>query len=131
MLLSRVSEKKIRYWVELVNAEYGLSDKNEESVNYFKNISLFSHFYETEQYYLVLMTSKNMWGEKELNVISYYIKPEFRNNPRYLLEIQKLIKNVAIELKVKYINQGGHLNDGILDFLGKIGYKVSSMRKEI
>lgn len=130
MLVENVTDEQIERWVKLVNSENNLSEYNDLSIDFFKKIKDFAHFYETEQYYLVLMTSKNMWGDLELNVVSWYIKPEFRN-ARYILEIQRLINNVAKILKCRYIVQGSHLNDKLFNLLLRDGYKTSSMRKEI
>lgn len=130
MLVENVTDEQIERWVDLVNAENNLSVYNDLSIDFFKKIKDFAHFYETEQYYLVLMTSKNMWGQLELNVVSWYIKPKFRNS-RYILEVQRLINNVAKTLKCRYIIQGSHLNDELFNLLLKDGYKMSSVRKEI
>lgn len=126
-----VSDDVIEYWVKIVNDEIGRSDRNEQSIDYFKKIRPFSKFVYNDRWYLVMMPTVNMWGDKILAVVSCYVKKDFRKNPRNFLEIQREIKKFANEKKVRYIIQGSHINKDYYKFLVKLGYQISEMRKEI
>ena len=125
-----ITDDRIEYWVKLVNSEYNLSDKNEYSIEYFKRLKPYAELVDNDKYYVVLLESSDMWGNKELSVISWYIKPEFRTI-KYIMQLQADIISVAKFKKVKYIYQGSHLGDKLFKLLGKIGYKTQTMRYEV
>lgn len=121
---------KIKKWVEIVNAEYGLSDRNDESIDYFMKIKDLANFDIDDESYLVTLVSKDMWGNKILSVISYYILPEYRNY-RNFKKIQKRIEELAKINNVKYIYQGSHYNEKLNRILVKQGYSMGILKKEI
>lgn len=124
-----VSEETIRYWVNLVNTEFGRTDRNEYSVKYFMALRDVAVFDIQENYYIVYIIAPDMWGDKELSVVSMYIKPEFRTG-KYFLEIQNKIKGVVRKNKVRYTIQGSVFDTKYHKFLKGIGYEVCAMRKE-
>lgn len=126
-----VSDERIRYWVEQVNKDIGREDRNEASVHFFKvgrDVGAF-RFIDTEQYYIVYMVSPDMWGDVCLNVVSLFVKPEFRTG-KYFLQIQREIQSLAKKEQVCYTIQGSHIDDKYFKFLCGLGYKVSTMIKE-
>jgi hypothetical protein len=124
-----VSEETIRYWVEQVNKEIGREDRIEDSVRYFMALRKIAVFDIQDEYYLVYLIAPDMWGDKEMHVVSMYIKPEFRTG-KYFLEIQRKIKGVCKKNKVRYTIQGSHIDNRYFKFLKGIGYEVCSMKKE-
>jgi hypothetical protein len=122
--------KLIKKWVKIVNAEYGLSHRNKQSIDFFMMIKDVATFIFEDNYYIVCLVSKDMWGYKTLSVISYYILPEHRNYKNFM-EIQKRIDTLAKINKVKYIYQGSHLNSKLDRVLRKMGYSDGFLKKEI
>ena len=125
-----VTSERIREFVEMVNKEYGLSDKNEVSVEFFEKIKDFSEVIDGGYYYIWCLVAPDMWGEKYLSVVSWYIMPDKRNVASFK-KVQDEIIMLAKRKKVGYIIQGSHLNDKLHRVLGKMGYKVASMRRDI
>ena len=125
-----VSEKTIRKWVEIVNKEYGLSDKNEQSVAWFMQLRGVAKFIGTKEYYFVGLPTRDMWGKQGFAILSSYVLPEYRT-AKCILKLQRHIISVAKECNSCYIIQGSHLGDKYFKFLNGIGYKVCEMRKEI
>lgn len=125
-----VEAGKIRYWVEQVNKEYGLSDKNDTSIKFFESIKNMSDVIDGGYYYIWCLVAPDMWGEKYLSVVSWYILPEYRNVATFK-KVQDEIIMLAKRKKVGYIIQGSHLNDKLFKVLGKMGYRVASMRRDI
>ena len=121
---------KIEKWVKIVNAEYGLSDRNDESIDYFMKIKDLANFDVDNISYLVTLVSKDMWGNKMLSVLSYYILPEHRSYKNFK-KIQNRIEELAKINNVKYIYQGSHLNYKLNNVLEKMGYSVGFYKKEI
>lgn len=120
----------IKGWVEIVNAEFGLSDRNEASINYFMRMKDWMIFINDPVMYAVLEPDFDMWGNKELYVVSFYIKPEHRNI-RNLIKLQRKIEEIARAFEIKMIIQGSHLGDRLFMYLERNGYKVATMRKEL
>lgn len=120
----------IEYYVPIVNREYGLSDKNAQSIAYFKNLKGVARFVCTKSYYIVYLVYPNMWGDKCFGVISFYIKPECRTLTMFL-KVWRLINKLAKSKNVKYIDCGSHLNDKFNSFLIADGFHVATFRKEI
>lgn len=124
-----VSEETIRKWAVLYNTEIGRADRIEESVRYFMALRNVATFIEEKEYYLVYMIAPDMWGDSTLYVVSFYIKPEYRNTNMFL-KMQRRIESVAKENKIRYTIQGSHIDDRYFKFLSGIGYKVATMIKE-
>ena len=120
----------IRYYVPLVNKEFGLSDRNEESIRFFERIKPLSDYIVDEKHYVWVLFTEDMWGFPCMSVISSYIKPEYRTVGMFR-KMQDEIIMLAKSKKIKYILQGSHLNDKLHKVLGKMGYKVASMRRDI
>ncbi|NLE06080.1 MAG: hypothetical protein GX638_14940 [Crenarchaeota archaeon] len=123
-------DKNIKKWIKIVNAEYGLSNCNQFSINYFNQIKHICRFIFKENWYLIYAVFPDMWGNLELNIISYYIVPQKRTFKRFM-KLQSIIKIIAKRLKCRYIIQGSHLNDKLFKYLEKSGYKNSSMKLEV
>lgn len=120
-------EDWIRYYVPIVNAEIGRSDRNEQSIDFFMKLVGLARFECCAKYYIVTLTAPDMWGDKVLCVVSFYIKPEFR--ARYLREVLRKVSKFANADEVKYIEFGSHINKKLLPFLLKRGYEVSNVRR--
>lgn len=125
-----VEKEKIRFWVEQVNKEFGLSDKNEESIKFFEKIAPISDVIDGGYYYVWCIVAPDMWGEKYLSVVSWYIMPDKRTVGNFK-KIQQEIITLAKDKKVGYIIQGSHLNDKLYDVLKQMDYKTFSMRRNI
>lgn len=120
----------ITRWVKIVNAEYGLSDKNKSSIDYFVKLKDIANFEFFNEGYLVTLVSDDMWGNKVLSVLSYYILPEHRNYKNFK-KIQNRIEELAKTNNVRYIYQGSHLNSKLNNVLEKMGYSTGFYKKEI
>lgn len=125
-----VGAGKITAWVNQVNKEYGLEDKDSYTVEFFKTIEPISEVIDGGYYYIWCLIAPDMWGEKYLSVVSWYIMPEHRNVATFK-KVQDEIIKLAKRKKVGYIIQGSHLNDKLHRVLGKMGYRVASMRRDI
>lgn len=128
--VGKLTEERLDYWIPIVNGEYGLTDKNHLSYDFFRMMMPYADFIENEKYYIVSVYGWDMWGNSNITIMSWYIKPEYRT----LCNIKRLQRDI-IELaklkNVKYIYQGSHLNDKILSLLGKMGYKTQTMILEV
>ncbi len=125
-----VSRADIEYWVPLVNAEYGLSDRDWFTIEYIDRLNPMIEAIQCEDYYVLYLIADNMWGDKELSVVSFYIKPEQRTAWLFL-KLQNDIKSIAKQNNVRYINQGSHFNEKLFPVLDKKGYKISTMKMEV
>lgn len=114
----------------MVNAEYGLSDRNEYTDEFIKSIFPMTVLEEDDTGYLWYIISKDEWGYKCMSVLSYYIYPDKRTATNFM-KIQKKIEGIAKKEKVKYIEQGSHLNSKVNDILVKMGYKHAVLRKDL
>lgn len=131
VLLGRaVSMDVIDRWIEEVNAEFGLSEKNKLSSIYFEQIKDDCIFIIQPEWYAVLSPSIDMWGRRQMDIVSYYIKKESRNI-RLFLTIQRKFEEIAKAFDCQFIVQGSHLGDRLFKYLERSGYKVAVMRKEI
>lgn len=117
-------------WIETVNAEFGLSDKNDESREFFYTIRSYSYFAIANEGYTVMTPEVDMWGNKSLVVKSSYLLPQHRTFEN-LNDLQRYIEQTARQCGVKNIIQGTHLGDRFLKYLTRQGYKTCEMRKEI
>lgn len=122
--------KLIDKWIETVNAEFGLSDKNKECQQFFYSIKSYSYFAFADEGYAVMTEETDMWGNRSLVVKSSYLLPEHRNLEN-LNDLQRYIENTAQQCGVKNIIQGTHLGDRFLTYLKRRGYLTCEMRKEI
>lgn len=114
----------------MVNAEYGLSDRNDYTDEFIKLIFPMTVLEEDETGYLWYMINPDDWGFKCMSVLSYYIYPDKRTAANFM-KLQKKIEGIAKKEKVKYIEQGSHLNQKVNEILLKLGYKQAVLRKEI
>lgn len=120
----------IRYYVPLVNEEFGLSDSNEWGITYFDNMIKYSDYIIDEKHYIWCICAKDMWGVPFMSVVSSYIKPEYRSVSSFR-KMQDEIISLAKSKEVRYILQGSHLNEKLHKVLGMMGYRTSSMRRDI
>ena len=130
LLGANVSMDIINRWIEEVNEEFNLSDKNKLSSIYFAEIKDTCIFIIEPEWYAVLMPSVDMWGRREMGVISYYVKKDCRNI-RLFLKIQKKFEELARAFDCEVLLQGSHLGDRLFSYLERSGYKVATMRKEL
>lgn len=130
LLGKSVSMDIINRWIVEVNAEFGLSETNKLSSIYFEYIKDDCIFIIEPDWYAVLSPSVDMWGQREMCVISYYIKEESRNI-RLFLTIQRKFDEIAKAFDCQFIVQGSHLGDRLFKYLERSGYKVAEMRKEL
>ena len=96
------TEQWIEHYVPIVNAEYGRSDKNAESIDYFKKLIGIAEFVCTDNYYLVYLIAPDMWGDKTFYVVSFYIMPSKRAEllRKVLFLIERLAKNGKLSYKL-------------------------------
>ena len=114
----------------LVNKEYGLSDRDKYTDEFVKNLFPYTVLEEDENGYLWYMINTDDWGFRCLSVLSYYIYPNKRT-ARNFLNLQRRIESIAKIEKVKYIEQGSHLNPKVNEILVRLGYKHAVLRKDI
>lgn len=120
----------VKYYVPIVNDEFGLSDRNENSIEFFQRILPYSDYIIDDEHYLWVISSMDMWGVPYLSVVSWFIKKEHRT-VGYFKKVQDEIIMLAKKHKVEYIVQGSHLNDKLYKVLGKMGYRTSIMRRDL
>lgn len=124
------TDERIRYWVEMVNKSIGRSDRNADSVAYYKHgfgVGAFKCV-DANDYFVVYAVVGDMWGDKVLDVITCYSIP---GSVGALLKMHRKIKRLANDNKVKYIVQGSHINNKYLKFLARTGYKCFGYLKEL
>lgn len=114
----------------IINKEYGLSDRNDYTDEFITRLFPYSVAEEDENGYLWYMITTDDWGYRLMSVLSYYIYPEKRTAKNFL-NLQRKIETIAKKEKVKYIEQGSHLNQKVNDVLAKLGYKTAVLRKDI
>lgn len=118
----------VRYYVPMVNEEFGLSNKNEASIRFFDMILPISDYIIDEEHYVWVIPSRDMWDVPYLSVVSWFIKKEHRT-VGYFKKVQDEIIMLAKKHKVEYIVQGSHLNDKLHKVLERMGYKTAEMRR--
>lgn len=115
---------------KMVNKEYGLSDRDDYTEDFVRRLYPYTVSEEDDNGYLWYMITTDDWGFKYMNVLSYYIFPDKRTTKNFY-KLQKRIETIAFQEKVKYIEQGSHLNPKVNDILMKRGYKQAILRKEL
>ena len=115
---------------KMVNKEYGLSKRDRYTAKFIRSLYPYTVSEEDENGYLWYMITTDDWGFRFMSVLSYYIFPEKRT-ARNFLNLQKRIESIAKKEKVKYIEQGSHLNHKVNDILVRLGYKHAVLRKEL
>lgn len=115
---------------KMVNAEYGLSDRDAYTESFVRRLFPYATLIEDENGYLWYMMVEDDWGYKCMSILSYYIFPQKRSAANFL-KMQRKIETIAKKEKAKYIEQGSHLNQKVNDILAKMGYKLAVLRKEI
>jgi hypothetical protein len=114
----------------IVNAEYGLSDRNSYTDEFVKMLFPMTVSEEDDTGYLWYMINPDDWGFKCMSVLSYYLYPDKRTALNFM-KLQRKIEGIAKQEKVKYIEQGSHLNPKVNDVLLRLGYKQAVLRKEM
>ena len=115
---------------KMVNKEFGLSDRDEYTESFVRNIYPLTVSEEDENGYLWYMIVTDDWGFKCMSILSYYIFPEKRTAGN-VINLQRKIEIIAKKEKVKYIEQGSHLNPKVNNILARFGYKHAVLRKEL
>lgn len=73
-------------------------------------------------------------GNKCVNEVFMYIKPEHRGNPRNILNIVKIMEDAARENDCKYVCIGsniGYKDEKVLSALQRLGYKLDCVKKAL
>ena len=120
----------IKYYVPLVNEEFGLSDRNEKSIEFFRNLMPLSDCIIDDWHYLWVLPSYDMWGDRYLMVASFFIKKEHRTVASFR-KLQEEIIMLAKKHKSVYIIQGSHLNGKLHKVLSKMGYETAQMMRRV
>ena len=120
----------IKYYVPLVNEEFGLSDRNEKSIQFFRNLMPLSDYIIDDWHYLWVLPSYDMWGDKYIMVVSYFIKKEHRTVANFR-KLQDEIIMLAKKHKSVYIIQGSYLNGKLHKVLSKMGYETAQMMRRV
>jgi hypothetical protein len=128
--VGKLTEEALDRWIPMVNGEYGLTDKNHLTYDFFRMMMPYADFIENEKYYIVSVYGWDMWGNSNITIMSWYIKPEYRKIS-IIKQLQQDIKDLAKLKNVRYIYQGSHLDDKLLKLLGKFGYKFQTMILEV
>lgn len=115
---------------KMVNKEFGLSDRDDYTEAFVRNIYPLTVSEEDENGYLWYMIVTDDWGFKYMSILSYYIFPEKRTASNFI-KLQRKIESIAKKEKVKYIEQGSHLNPKVNNILARFGYKHAVLRKEL
>lgn len=120
----------VKYYVPIVNKEFGLSDRNEKSIEFFQRLLPFSDYIIDDWHYLWVVPSYDMWGDKYLMVASYFIKKEKRTVANFR-KLQDEIIMLAKKHKSVYIIQGSHLNGKLHKILSNMGYETAQMMRRV
>jgi hypothetical protein len=127
---SKVPFETIRRWIETVNSEFGLSERNEESYAFLMMIREGSFFLLEDWGYCVVALSRDPWGYLVASVVSFYIRPENRDL-KHVLGIERAIDDFSRKVGADFIEQGSHLSDKLFKLLEYCGYKPAVMRKDL
>lgn len=130
LLGSNVSDEVIDEWIERIDREFGLEALDDKCKLYIKSIKNECIMIVEKDFEAVLAMSVDMWMNKEMHVVSYYILPEKRN-VRLFLKIQKKFEELAKAFDCKFLVQGSHFSDKLYSYLERAGYQVCAMKKEI
>lgn len=130
LLGKSASMETINGWIERVNAEFGLTERNALSSRYFEAIKDDCIFIIEPDWEAVLTIDVDMWMRREMHVVSYYVKKECRNI-RLFLTIQRKFEELAKAFDCQYLVQGSHFGDRLYFYLERNGYHVATMRKEL
>lgn len=115
---------------KMVNKEFGLSDRDGYTERYVRALFPNTVLDEDENGYIWYMVTPDEWGYKCLSILSYYLFPDKRTAVNFI-KLQRKIESIAKKEKVKYIEQGSHLNPKANEILVRFGYKHAVLRKEI
>ena len=126
----KLTEEDIDYWTPIVNEEYGLSDKNHITREWFYRMMPALEIIQDDKHYICFVRTWGMWGDNELTIISLYIKPEYRTLGM-IRKTQREILELAKSKNIRYIYQGSHLNKKYDKLLQTLGYKQQVFRLEI
>lgn len=121
-----VGRDEIESWLNRINQ----IDNLDISFEYILKLVGIADFDITDRYCLVTINSSDMFGNKFLSVVGYYILPEYRNIS-CIREIFRKIDRLAKIHKVKYIYQVSHYNEKLNRILVKQGYSMGILKKEI
>lgn len=121
----------IKRWVPLINAEFGRSDRDGYTIEYFASLIGRAYFWSDDDCYLVALPAPDMWGDITLCLLSFGVISEKRNNPVYLRRIMRQAGVFAKLSGARYIEIGSHKGGKIYDLLAKHGFTVCGMKKEL
>ena len=117
-------ERALTYYIPKVNAELGLENKNEFTLEFLRKMLPALKCYIGIAGYILYVISPDYWGEKELAVISFYVEPKARKNPKALLELIRFVQNEARKQGCHKLVMGGHFNrEKMQNFFKKMGFK--------
>jgi hypothetical protein len=130
--------EKIRKWAEVAQKELGSFVDVEHPIAYAKALhenGLLRYVELPEDSGVVAFIIVNDFcGNKQLQEVFMYIRPEFRGNPRNLIRVVKIMEDAAKENACKSIAIGsniGYRDDKVLYLLSRLGYKTGTVIKEI
>lgn len=128
--VGKLTEEDIDYWIPIVNGEFGLSDKNHITREWFYRTMPSLEILQDEKHYFVFVRTWSMYGDNEMTIVSMYIKPEYRTLGM-IRQTQREIVELAKSKNIRYIYQGSHLNKKYDKLLQTLGYKPQTYRLEI
>lgn len=130
--------EKIRKWAEIAQADLGSFVDVEHPIAYAKTLHdnglLMYEELPDDAGVVAYIVVKDFCGNKQLQEVFMYIKPEHRGNPRNLLKLVKIMEDAAKENSCKSIAIGsniGYRDDKVLSLLSRFGYKTDTVKKEI
>jgi len=122
---------KVEKWTEIVKEDLDL----DINYDYVKTIApLCSQIEVMDKGYCLLLCSNNMVNKKVGMIVSFYLKPEFRNYKEFK-NLLSIVETTAKENGCKSISFGCEISyndEQIYKMLDRCGYKdVASVRKEL
>lgn len=124
--------ESLHHFVPLVNADMNMSDRNEQSIAFFEMLLPQLNLYVSDGAYVLFVLIPDIWGDKVLGVMSFWVAPEKRTFGA-IREIIRLIENAAKENGCKSVEIGSHTTKSVkmLKILRLLGYEDFCVRKEL
>lgn len=122
----------IKKFVPLVNADMKMSDRNEKSIVFFELLLPELNAYVSDGAYVLFVFMPDIWGDKVLGVMSFWIAPEIRTFGA-IRKVIRLIEKTAVENGCKSVEIGSHTKKSakMLKVLRLLGYEDFCVRKEL
>lgn len=122
----------ISHFVPLVNKDMKMSDKNEQSIAFFEEMLPMLNAYVSDGAYVLYVLMPDIWGNKVLGVMSFWVAPEKRSFGA-IREVIRLIEKTAKKNGCKSVEIGSHTQKSVkmLKLLRLLGYEDFCVRKEL